>query len=116
MNPYRICTNCIMDTSDSEIRFDENGICNYCNAFDADVRKKLELAQAGKGMEVLSGILNEIKRKGRTREYDCIVGVSGGVDSTAMLTKADPTFMELMKENRAVIMPNIAAVNNIENI
>src|SRR3990172_985321 len=116
MNPYRICTNCIMDTSDSEIRFDENGICNYCNAFDADVRKKLELAQAGKGMEVLSGILNEIKRKGRTREYDCIVGVSGGGDSTYAAYNAVKLGLKPLAVHFDSGWNSELAVNNIENI
>jgi len=116
MNPYRICTNCIMDTSDSEIRFDENGICNYCNAFDADVRKKLELAQAGKGMEVLSGILNEIKRKGRNREYDCIVGVSGGVDSTYAAYNAVKLGLRPLAVHFDSGWNSELAVNNIENI
>ncbi len=116
MNPYRICTNCIMDTSDSEIRFDENGVCNYCNAFDADVRKKLELAQSGKGMEALSGILNEIKRTGRNREYDCIVGVSGGVDSTYAAYNAVKLGLRPLAVHFDSGWNSELAVNNIENI
>lgn len=80
MTDYQICTRCIMDTSDPKIRFDDNGICNYCKIYDERIRANV---LAGKeGEQRLSAIVAEIKRRGRSKEYDCIVGVSGGADST----------------------------------
>ncbi len=84
---YRICTRCIMDTSDPEIYFDSMGICNHCQRYD-----KLLPQRVFKGKEAdtkLSALIEQIKLSGANKEYDCIIGVSGGVDSTyvAYLTK-----------------------------
>lgn len=80
---YQICNHCVMDTTDSDIVFDENGVCGYCN----DYKKKiLPWWNHGKGHEQeLDTLLNNIKRKGRKRKYDCILGLSGGLDSCYML-------------------------------
>jgi N-acetyl sugar amidotransferase len=85
--PYRICTRCIMDTSDSEISFDENGVCNHCH--DYERRVAVEVLAQPHGERVLDEIADRIKREGRRGRYDCILGLSGGVDSTyvAYLTK-----------------------------
>jgi N-acetyl sugar amidotransferase len=80
MTDYRVCAHCIMDTTDPDIRFDGTGVCNHCRAYAA---KAKSLVYAGRrGDEKLASIVARIKREGVGREYDCIVGVSGGVDST----------------------------------
>lgn len=84
--PYQICTRCIMDTTDPEIQFDENGVCNHCRKYDERSSKELYLDEAGQ--QKLNRIINEIKEKGKNKEYDCLIGVSGGVDSTFALYKA----------------------------
>ena len=81
--PYQICTRCIMDTTDQEIQFDENGVCNHCKQYDERANKELYLDEAGQ--QKLNRIVNEIKEKGKNKEYDCLTGVSGGVDSTMAL-------------------------------
>ena len=69
-----------MDTSDPEIIFDENGYCNHCTEF-LGIRDKYKYQ--GKGSdEKLERVVEEIKRAGKGRPYDCIAGVSGGVDSS----------------------------------
>lgn len=78
-NEYRICTSCVLDTTVPEIEFDENGKCNYCKIHE-EVAKAHPAGEAGKN--TLENIVNEIKTKGKNKEYDCIVGVSGGTDST----------------------------------
>jgi len=83
--PYQICARCIMDTTDPDIRFDDKGVCNHCTSF-------LELAKAeqshnGSRERRLAEIINEIKSAGKQSEYDCIIGVSGGVDSTFVAYK-----------------------------
>lgn len=69
-----------MDTTDPEIQFDENGVCNHCRKYDQRVKEQLFLGELGQ--QKLNRIVDEIKSKGRNKKYDCIIGVSGGVDST----------------------------------
>jgi N-acetyl sugar amidotransferase len=77
---YRICTQCIMDTTASEIKFDENGVCNYCHDYKLRITKDLYNDESG--LERIENLVAEIKKNGKNREYDCLIGLSGGVDST----------------------------------
>lgn len=77
---YQICNRCIMDTSDPEIVFDDKGNCNHCNT---------AIEQAAKiwfpdehGGKILDDIIEKIKFEGKEKEFDCIIGLSGGVDSS----------------------------------
>lgn len=81
--PYQICTCCVMDTSDPDITFDENGVCQRCNEFKERI---LPSWNYGNGHEEeLNKLIEDIKRKGKNDKYDCILGLSGGLDSTYML-------------------------------
>lgn len=75
-----LCARCIMDTTDPEIRFDEQGHCNHCRAYFERARR--EVIPDTRRESALTAVVDEIRRAGRGRDYDCIVGVSGGVDST----------------------------------
>ncbi|MEO8464175.1 MAG: N-acetyl sugar amidotransferase [Gammaproteobacteria bacterium] len=75
-----LCVRCIMDTSDPEIVFDERGICNHCKQYDA--RVTAEIAPSDERERKLEALVEEIRRASRGKDYDCIIGVSGGVDST----------------------------------
>jgi N-acetyl sugar amidotransferase len=77
---YQICTRCIMDTTDPQIVFDENGVCNHCTA--ALERMRQQLLPPEERARALAAIVAEIKEEGKGRDYDCIIGVSGGVDSS----------------------------------
>lgn len=77
---YRICTRCLMDTSDPNIVFDEQGVCNHCHDHDRLVSQKVITGAAGWGY--LQKLVEEMQRAGRGKRYDCLIGVSGGVDST----------------------------------
>jgi N-acetyl sugar amidotransferase len=79
---YKICTRCIMDTSDPEIKFDAEGICNHCKSYYRRVANEVYKGEESKRR--LSEIVKKIKGDGRGKEYDCIIGVSGGVDSTTV--------------------------------
>lgn len=80
---YQICNNCVMDTTDEDIIFDEKGICNRCNDFYGRIEKEWN---HGRGHEKeLEDLLRNIKDKGKGKEYDCILGLSGGLDSSYML-------------------------------
>lgn len=74
------CTRCVMDTSDPEIKFDEQGVCNHCHKFENETRKLWFPNQEGK--QKLERIFSAIRQEGRGKEYDCIIGLSGGVDSS----------------------------------
>jgi N-acetyl sugar amidotransferase len=84
---YKICTKCVMDTSVPDIRFDVDGVCNYCLAAKNRLKSDLFIGpdHAGK----LEELISTIRRDGVGKPYDCIIGVSGGVDSsyTAWLVK-----------------------------
>jgi N-acetyl sugar amidotransferase len=77
---YRICTRCLMDTSDPEIQFDEQGVCNHCHDYDRLIQQRVMSGEAG--LRYLGTLVEQIKREGYGKPYDCLLGVSGGVDST----------------------------------
>jgi N-acetyl sugar amidotransferase len=69
-----------MDTTASEIQFDENGVCNFCHQYEERVKNEVHHDKAGQ--IALQSVIGKMKRKGKGCDYDCIIGVSGGVDST----------------------------------
>ena len=80
---YQICNCCVMDTTDEDIVFDENGVCMRCNEYKNRILPEWNY---GKGHErELEQLIKEIKEKGKGKEYDCILGLSGGLDSSYML-------------------------------
>lgn len=70
-----ICKRCVMDNSDKEIKFNEEGICNHCIKLDT-LRTRM------RGKKELERIISDIKAENKDKEFDCILGVSGGVDSS----------------------------------
>lgn len=79
----QICTNCVMDTSDINIKFDEKGVCERCNQYYHDI---LPIWNNGNGHEKeLKKIVDKIKQEGEGKPYDCLLGMSGGFDSSYML-------------------------------
>jgi len=74
-----------MDTSDPEIVFDEQGHCNHCTRYFSRIAR--EIAPAGEREARLAAVVARIQSEGRGKDYDCIAGVSGGVDSTYVIYK-----------------------------
>jgi N-acetyl sugar amidotransferase len=72
-----------MDTSDSRIKFDSNGLCDHCNDFYKNVKPNWNVNE--KSRNDLVKIIEKIKNEGKGNEFDCILGLSGGVDSSYML-------------------------------
>lgn len=72
-----------MDTSDSKIIFDDNGVCDHCNDFYSNVLPKWHTGESGD--RELKLIVDKIKKEGEGKEFDCILGMSGGVDSSYLL-------------------------------
>jgi N-acetyl sugar amidotransferase len=85
MESMQTCTRCIMDTTDPDIVFDANGWCNHCTGwFLRSAFYALPLQERTRRLGIL---VEEIKRLGHRKDYDCIIGVSGGVDSSFLAIK-----------------------------
>ena len=78
--PYKICIKCIMDTSDPNILFDLNGVCDYCNNFVSNIKPAWDINL--KNEKALNELSDSIKRDGIGKDFDCIIGLSGGLDSS----------------------------------
>ena len=87
---YKRCKNCIMDSSDSSISFDETGQCTYCDNF---YRKILPEWNANlKDKKGLLKVIDKIKKEGKNKDFDCIIGLSGGLDSSYLAYMAKVKF------------------------
>jgi N-acetyl sugar amidotransferase len=78
----KTCSRCLFDEDTPSISFDENGVCNYCKMYD---QLNEEYPTGNKGWQILQGIADEIKKAGKGKKYDCVVGVSGGCDSSYLV-------------------------------
>ena len=76
----KICTKCIMDTSDPYIRFDVSGVCDYCHNFDVNISSVWSVGNHR--TQELEKIAESIRESGRGNDFDCIIGLSGGLDSS----------------------------------
>ncbi len=88
--PYQICTKTVMDTSDSRIIFDENGVCDHALDYYKNILPNWHTDE--RGQKALATIVEKIKQDGRKRDFDCILGLSGGIDSSYMLHVAVKEF------------------------
>ena len=82
-NEVQVCTRCVMDTTDSKIFFDSNGVCDHCHTFDKDIAPHWDTSS--EGWKKISRIAEEIKRAGAGKDFDCIIGMSGGIDSSYLV-------------------------------
>ncbi|MCJ7633729.1 N-acetyl sugar amidotransferase [Candidatus Bathyarchaeota archaeon] len=111
-NEYRMCTRCIMDTTASEIRFVKNGYCNYCT----EALEKLQNMPLEKEWSSLEKIVKNVKENGKGKEYDCIIGVSGGVDSSYTAYNVKKLGLRPLAVHLDNGWDSELAVKNIENI
>lgn len=81
----RVCARCVMDTTDPDITFDESGICNHCHTYDRLVAATVR--SGADGERQLAAAVETIRRDGAGKQYDCAIGISGGVDSTFVAYK-----------------------------
>lgn len=82
-NEMMICTNCVMDETDPEISFDDHGVCNHCHNFASMAQRSWFPNNVGGQM--LDALVDKMKKEGSRSEWDCVIGVSGGVDSSYLL-------------------------------
>ncbi len=83
MRDYQICSKTVMDTSDSKIEFDNLGVCDHANNFYQNILPNWNTNEQGKSD--LNKIISKIKKEGENKDFDCILGLSGGLDSSYML-------------------------------
>jgi N-acetyl sugar amidotransferase len=111
---YQICNRCIMDTSDPQITFDDNGYCSNCNSA-LDLARKIWFPDSN-GEKILDNIFNKIRQNERKKEFDCIIGLSGGVDSSYL------AYLTVKKGLRPLVVHvdcgwnSEQAVRNVENV
>lgn len=114
-HPHQICTNCVMDSTDSAIVFDERGVCDHCNTFYTKVQPRWDTGEKGKAE--LERMVETIRKSGRGKDFDCIIGMSGGIDSSYLVYAAK----EIMSLRPLVFHVDAGwnsqiAVNNIERM
>lgn len=111
---YQMCTRCVMDTSDPEILFDEQGVCNHCHEFDDVTSKRWFPNEDGK--QKLADIFSKIRQEGKNKEYDCVIGLSGGVDSSYLAMKLKDYNLRPLVMHVDAGWNSEVAVNNIEQL
>lgn len=110
-----ICKNCVLDNiSVEDIIFDERGICNYCHYFNQIVLKNWFPNEIGK--KILLKTIDKIKKEGKNKDYDCIIGLSGGIDSSYMTLKAKDWGLRPLVVHVDAGWNSELAVSNIEKI
>lgn len=110
-----VCKNCVLDDqSVPDIYFDRSGLCNYCNNFFEVISK--EWFPNNVGEKKLSKILERIRKEGKNKEYDCIIGLSGGIDSSYLTLKAKDWNLRPLVVHVDAGWNSELAVSNIEKI
>lgn len=112
---YQICTNCVMDTTDSAITFDVDGVCDHCNNFYKKILPHWQTDETGANK--LQAIAETIKQEGVGKDFDCIIGMSGGIDSSYLTYIAKAKFgLRPLVFHVDAGWNSQEAVNNIEKL
>ena len=108
------CKRCIMDNvNDPDLVLDTNGICNHCHNFDAAIAK---LPSGDAAKKHFSQTIEKLKANGKTKPYDCLIGVSGGVDSTYLAYLAKQNGLRALLVHCDNGWNSELSVKNIENL
>lgn len=110
---HKICSRCVMDTSDPNIEFDSEGVCNHCYKYDS---RALLLKAKGLGEDRLAERFAIVKEKGKNKEYDCILGLSGGIDSSYVAVKIKDYGLRPLVVHVDAGWNSELAVSNIEQL
>ncbi|MDF2456598.1 MAG: ExsB family protein [Cytophagaceae bacterium] len=111
--PYQMCIKTVMDTTDPSITFDEQGICNYWYEYFANAKKELSKED---GLAYHESILKKIREKGKGKKYDCVIGLSGGADSSYLAYMAREWGLNPLLVHFDNGFNTATAVSNIEQI
>ena len=111
----QVCSKCVMDTTDSMITFDVNGVCDHCNTFYQKIKPNWRIN--GEEKKELQNLTDKIRKTGKGKDFDCIIGMSGGIDSS---------YLTYLAKDKLCLRPLVfhvdagwnsqEAVNNIEKL
>ncbi len=111
---HQQCVRCVMDTSDPWIEFDDKGICNHCSQYEQHIAR---IGNRANREQKLADLIAYLKARGQGKEYDCIMGLSGGVDSSYLAWLAVKKFgLRPLVVHVDTGWNSELAVNNIQNI
>lgn len=114
MADYQVCTRCVMDSSDPGVTFDEQGVCSSCKRYE-EVRA-LRGYRPGESEKELAHTVAVMKEKSRGLPYDCLLGLSGGVDSAYMLYLAHQLGLRVLAVHVDSGWNSEVAVRNIQRM
>jgi len=109
----KVCAKCIYDSSIPNITFDEAGICNYCRTLE---RMEEEYPTGEEGKVHLTSMLDEVKRAGKGKKYDAVIGVSGGCDSSFLLHQMKEYGLRLLAVHYDNTWNSTIATENIRKV
>jgi N-acetyl sugar amidotransferase len=112
---YKICTRCVMDTTAKEITFDDSGVCNFCKEFEAFANKTIWRPLNVRLKELEDGV-KKIRELGKGSKYDCLIGLSGGIDSSYLCHWAKESNLRPLIVHFDNGWNSELAAKNIENI
>jgi len=115
-HPFQMCTRTVMDTTDPDITFDENGVSSHALLYERTMKATVDAANAGKRADDLAAVVARIKKAGEGKPYDCIIGISGGVDSSYLVLQAVKLGLRPLAVHFDSGWNSELAVGNIENI
>lgn len=112
---YRLCTNCVMDTTDPDIIFDQRGYCRHCVNFYKNILPNWHTDERGR--QEIEQVAEKIRKEGRGKDFDCILGISGGIDSSYLAYVAkDKLGLRPLVFHVDAGWNSQTAVNNIERL
>lgn len=114
MNKIQVCTRTVMDTTDPDIKFDKSGQCNYVE--EVESLKNNFWHPNEKGKEILETTIEQIKKDSKNRPYDCIIGLSGGLDSSFLAYKLKTYNLRVLAVHIDAGWNSETSVQNIEKI
>lgn len=112
---HQVCTRCVMDTTAANISFDERGVCNFCTYFENQVTRVV-FASEDERQARKKAFIEKVKSAGKGKRYDCIIGVSGGVDSSYVLHLAVKEGLRPLAVHMDNNWNSELASNNIKNL
>ena len=112
--PYQLCVRCVMDTTDSMITFDDNGVCSHCRAFEETAARSWFPNDSG--AQMIAYYVDQMKAAGQGKDYDCVLGISGGIDSAFLAYQMHRLGLRPLVIHVDTGWNSELAVKNIENL
>jgi N-acetyl sugar amidotransferase len=113
---YRICARCVMDTTDPDITFDERGFCHHCRKAEEMLLREPYCLPPEEKQRRLNDLVDQVRRDGQGKKYDCVIGISGGVDSTYVAYRVKELGLRALAVHLDNGWDSELAVANIEGV